>query len=103
MDNFETQEIANFSAALTRAFELLEIYRNNSGGANCNQVGYCFIYIIPSRGKQSYIMEPICCHSCYEALDYGNHISIVRIYYELGNENKKKSKLSLSILAYFCS
>ncbi|CAH0695393.1 unnamed protein product [Spodoptera exigua] len=37
MDNFETQEIANFSAALTRAFELLEIYRNNSGGANCNQ------------------------------------------------------------------
>lgn len=38
MDNFETMEIANFSAALTRAFELLEIYRNNSGGANCNQV-----------------------------------------------------------------
>lgn len=38
LDNFETMEIANFSAALTRAFELLEIYRNNSGGANCNQV-----------------------------------------------------------------
>lgn len=38
LDNFETKEIANFSAALTRAFELLEIYRNNSGGANCNQV-----------------------------------------------------------------
>ncbi|XP_073958459.1 voltage-dependent calcium channel subunit straightjacket isoform X6 [Choristoneura fumiferana] len=37
LDNFETKEIANFSAALTRAFELLEIYRNNSGGANCNQ------------------------------------------------------------------
>ncbi|XP_030025164.1 voltage-dependent calcium channel subunit alpha-2/delta-3 isoform X4 [Manduca sexta] len=37
LDNFETMEIANFSAALTRAFELLEIYRNNSGGANCNQ------------------------------------------------------------------
>ncbi|GBP42127.1 hypothetical protein EVAR_21131_1 [Eumeta japonica] len=37
LDNFETTEIANFSAALTRAFELLEIYRNNSGGANCNQ------------------------------------------------------------------
>lgn len=38
LDNFETMEIANFSAALTKAFELLEIYRNNSGGANCNQV-----------------------------------------------------------------
>lgn len=38
LDNFETTEIANFSAALTRAFELLEMYRNNSGGANCNQV-----------------------------------------------------------------
>ncbi|XP_061385682.1 voltage-dependent calcium channel subunit alpha-2/delta-3 isoform X1 [Danaus plexippus] len=37
LDNFETMEIANFSAALTQAFELLEIYRNNSGGANCNQ------------------------------------------------------------------
>ncbi|XP_045494303.1 voltage-dependent calcium channel subunit alpha-2/delta-3 isoform X3 [Colias croceus] len=37
LDNFETTEIANFSAALTRAFDLLEIYRNNSGGANCNQ------------------------------------------------------------------
>lgn len=37
LDNFETMEIANFSAALTRAFELLEMYRNNSGGANCNQ------------------------------------------------------------------
>lgn len=37
LDTFETMEIANFSAALTRAFELLEIYRNNSGGANCNQ------------------------------------------------------------------
>ncbi|XP_063823520.1 voltage-dependent calcium channel subunit alpha-2/delta-3 isoform X3 [Ostrinia nubilalis] len=37
LDNFETTEIANFSAALTRAFELLEMYRNNSGGANCNQ------------------------------------------------------------------
>ncbi|XP_069358648.1 voltage-dependent calcium channel subunit alpha-2/delta-3 isoform X5 [Maniola hyperantus] len=37
LDNFETMEIANFSAALTKAFELLEIYRNNSGGANCNQ------------------------------------------------------------------
>ncbi|CAH2050712.1 unnamed protein product, partial [Iphiclides podalirius] len=37
LDNFETTEIANFSAALTRAFTLLEIYRNNSGGANCNQ------------------------------------------------------------------
>jgi voltage-dependent calcium channel alpha-2/delta-3 len=38
LDSFETMEIANFSAALTKAFELLEIYRNNSGGANCNQV-----------------------------------------------------------------
>lgn len=38
LDNFDTMEIANFSAALTRAFDLLEIYRNNSGGANCNQV-----------------------------------------------------------------
>ncbi|XP_050666415.1 voltage-dependent calcium channel subunit alpha-2/delta-3 isoform X6 [Leptidea sinapis] len=37
LDNFDTMEIANFSAALTRAFDLLEIYRNNSGGANCNQ------------------------------------------------------------------
>ncbi|XP_045527355.1 voltage-dependent calcium channel subunit alpha-2/delta-3 isoform X3 [Pieris brassicae] len=37
LENFETMEIANFSAALTRAFDLLEIYRNNSGGANCNQ------------------------------------------------------------------
>ncbi|KAJ2948102.1 hypothetical protein O0L34_g9898 [Tuta absoluta] len=37
LDNFDTNEIANFSRALTRAFELLEIYRNNSGGANCNQ------------------------------------------------------------------
>ncbi|XP_026319490.1 voltage-dependent calcium channel subunit alpha-2/delta-3 isoform X5 [Hyposmocoma kahamanoa] len=37
LDSFETNEIANFSAALTKAFELLEIYRNNSGGANCNQ------------------------------------------------------------------
>ncbi|KAJ0182369.1 hypothetical protein K1T71_001738 [Dendrolimus kikuchii] len=37
LDNFETMEIANFSAALEHAFELLEIYRNNSGGANCNQ------------------------------------------------------------------
>lgn len=40
LDNFETMEIANFSAALTRAFELLEMYRNNSGGANCNQVRF---------------------------------------------------------------
>lgn len=37
LDSFDTMEIANFSAALTRAFDLLEIYRNNSGGANCNQ------------------------------------------------------------------
>lgn len=44
LDSFETTEIANFSAALTKAFELLEIYRNNSGGANCNQVTKIIIH-----------------------------------------------------------
>lgn len=44
LDSFDTMEIANFSAALTRAFELLEIYRNNSGGANCNQVTYNYVF-----------------------------------------------------------
>ncbi|XP_050094593.1 voltage-dependent calcium channel subunit alpha-2/delta-3 isoform X2 [Anopheles aquasalis] len=37
MDNIETNEIANVSAALTRAFELLEQFRETRNGARCNQ------------------------------------------------------------------
>ncbi|XP_055630867.1 voltage-dependent calcium channel subunit alpha-2/delta-3 isoform X3 [Toxorhynchites rutilus septentrionalis] len=37
MDNIETTEIANVSAALTRAFELLVTFRENRNGARCNQ------------------------------------------------------------------
>ncbi|XP_041974803.1 voltage-dependent calcium channel subunit alpha-2/delta-3 isoform X4 [Aricia agestis] len=54
LDNFETNEIANFSAALTRAFELLEIYRNNSGGANCNQAIMLVTDGVPYNYKELY-------------------------------------------------
>ncbi|XP_062542723.1 voltage-dependent calcium channel subunit alpha-2/delta-3 isoform X3 [Armigeres subalbatus] len=37
MDNIETTEIANVSAALTKAFELLETFRESRNGARCNQ------------------------------------------------------------------
>ncbi|XP_049297304.1 voltage-dependent calcium channel subunit alpha-2/delta-3 isoform X3 [Anopheles funestus] len=37
MDNIDTNEIANVSAALTRAFELLEQFRETRNGARCNQ------------------------------------------------------------------
>lgn len=37
MDNIDTDGIANFSAALTRAFELLEEFRERREGALCNQ------------------------------------------------------------------
>ncbi|XP_037905987.1 voltage-dependent calcium channel subunit alpha-2/delta-3 isoform X5 [Hermetia illucens] len=37
LESLNTQSIANFSAALTRAFEILEDYRNESTGASCNQ------------------------------------------------------------------
>lgn len=35
--DLETEKIANFSLALTTAFELLETFRNKSEGAGCNQ------------------------------------------------------------------
>ncbi|XP_055704194.1 voltage-dependent calcium channel subunit alpha-2/delta-3 isoform X3 [Phlebotomus papatasi] len=37
MEDFQTEEIANVTAALIRAFELLEEYRNDKVGARCNQ------------------------------------------------------------------
>ncbi|XP_077284622.1 voltage-dependent calcium channel subunit straightjacket isoform X2 [Arctopsyche grandis] len=37
LESIETTGIANFSAALTKAFELLEIYREEGRGACCNQ------------------------------------------------------------------
>lgn len=37
LPNIKTEEIANFTAALTKAFELLEVYRLDKLGANCNQ------------------------------------------------------------------
>ena len=35
--NLDTEKIANFSLALTTAFELLETYRTEREGARCNQ------------------------------------------------------------------
>ncbi|XP_055687320.1 voltage-dependent calcium channel subunit alpha-2/delta-3 isoform X1 [Lutzomyia longipalpis] len=37
MEDFQTEEIANVTAALISAFELLEAYRNDRIGARCNQ------------------------------------------------------------------
>ncbi|XP_038116856.1 voltage-dependent calcium channel subunit alpha-2/delta-3 isoform X4 [Culex quinquefasciatus] len=37
MDHIKTTEIANVSAALTKAFELLETFRESRNGARCNQ------------------------------------------------------------------
>lgn len=37
MSEFRTEQIANFSLALTTAFELLQEYRVKKRGANCNQ------------------------------------------------------------------
>ncbi|XP_065086462.1 voltage-dependent calcium channel subunit alpha-2/delta-3 isoform X3 [Ochlerotatus camptorhynchus] len=37
MDDIATTEIANVSAALTKAFELLETFRESRSGARCNQ------------------------------------------------------------------
>ncbi|XP_011687396.1 PREDICTED: voltage-dependent calcium channel subunit alpha-2/delta-4-like [Wasmannia auropunctata] len=37
ISNLETERIANFSLALTTAFELLETFRNEREGAKCNQ------------------------------------------------------------------
>ena len=37
LKNIETAEIANFSAALTKAFEILQLYRLDHTGASCNQ------------------------------------------------------------------
>ncbi|XP_026478541.1 voltage-dependent calcium channel subunit alpha-2/delta-3-like [Ctenocephalides felis] len=37
MENFKTEDIANFSLALTKAFEILEFYRIEHRGADCNQ------------------------------------------------------------------
>lgn len=37
LETIETTGIANFSAALTTAFELLEVYREQKEGARCNQ------------------------------------------------------------------
>lgn len=37
LDSIETTGIANFSAALTKAFELLKTYREEQAGAHCNQ------------------------------------------------------------------
>lgn len=37
LDEFNTTEIANFSAALTKAFDVLEKYRSDKVGARCNQ------------------------------------------------------------------
>lgn len=35
--DIKTSEIANFTAALTKAFEILQTYRLDRSGANCNQ------------------------------------------------------------------
>ncbi|KAK9720903.1 von Willebrand factor type A domain [Popillia japonica] len=37
MSSFRTEQIANFSLALTTAFQLLQNYRENASGAQCNQ------------------------------------------------------------------
>ncbi|KAI4455354.1 voltage-dependent calcium channel subunit alpha-2/delta-related [Holotrichia oblita] len=37
MSTFRTEQIANFSLALTTAFQLLQNYRENASGAQCNQ------------------------------------------------------------------
>lgn len=37
MENIETEKIANYSAALISAFEILQNYRNTDRGAGCNQ------------------------------------------------------------------
>lgn len=37
LHKIETNELANFSAALTKAFDALNDFRDSHGGANCNQ------------------------------------------------------------------
>jgi voltage-dependent calcium channel alpha-2/delta-3 len=37
LHHIETNELANFSAAVTRAFDALNDFRDSHGGANCNQ------------------------------------------------------------------
>lgn len=40
LHHIETNELANFTAAMTRAFDALTDYRDNREGANCNQAIY---------------------------------------------------------------
>lgn len=37
LEEMKTDAIANYTTALTEAFEALETYRNEELGANCNQ------------------------------------------------------------------
>jgi len=50
IESIETASIANFTAALTKAFDILEIYKNESRGAQCNQA----IMIISDGAPFSY-------------------------------------------------
>lgn len=52
MSDFKTEQIANLSLALVTAFQLLEEYRNESKGANCNQA-----IMLVTDGVQDNYME----------------------------------------------
>ncbi|XP_064214426.1 voltage-dependent calcium channel subunit alpha-2/delta-3 isoform X3 [Tribolium castaneum] len=52
MADFKTEQIANLSLALVTAFQLLENYRNESKGANCNQA-----IMLVTDGVQDNYME----------------------------------------------
>lgn len=50
LEEFNTSEIANFTAAFTKAFDMLEHYREERAGARCNQA----IMVISDGVPESY-------------------------------------------------
>lgn len=67
LEIFKPNKIANYSAALTKAFEILETYRNEDLGARCNQaimlvtdgVPYDFTDIFETYNWQNSSYKPV--------------------------------------------
>lgn len=67
LDIFKPNKIANYSAALTKAFDILETYRNEDLGARCNQaimlvtdgVPYDFTDIFEAYNWQNSSYKPV--------------------------------------------
>lgn len=81
---FNTTEIANFTAALSKAFDIMERYRNERGGSQCNQA-----IMLISDGVPFYYKE------LFEQYNWMNNSQIpVRIFtYLIGREGAEVKQI----------